>query len=106
MTQHLILGGARSGKSSYAEQCALNLSSTPVYIATATAEDKEMRARIARHQSDRAKVWRLIEEPLDLASAINNINDKSSGRLLKPVAFKLSTCRHLATAQNRISKTN
>ena len=93
MTQHLILGGARSGKSSYAEQCALNLSSTPVYIATATAEDKEMRARIARHQSDRAKVWRLIEEPLDLASAINNINDKSVV-LVDCLSLWLSNCLH------------
>jgi adenosylcobinamide kinase / adenosylcobinamide-phosphate guanylyltransferase len=68
----LILGGARSGKSSYAEglatQFAANESVT--YIATATALDDEMRGRIARHQAERPPNWTTLEVPLDPATAL------------------------------------
>ncbi|MDH5546579.1 MAG: bifunctional adenosylcobinamide kinase/adenosylcobinamide-phosphate guanylyltransferase [Gammaproteobacteria bacterium] len=67
---HLILGGMRSGKSAYAQQCALQSGRTPVYIATAQGLDEEMQARIARHQQDRGADWQLIEEPLHLADAL------------------------------------
>lgn len=69
----LVLGGARSGKSAYAEQCA-GMSGKPVsYIATATALDDEMRARIARHREDRPADWQTIEQPVRLGAAINQI---------------------------------
>lgn len=67
----LVLGGARSGKSSYAEQLARETGLKRVYIATAQAFDDEMRARIARHQADRAgDGWKTVEEPVDLAAMI------------------------------------
>jgi adenosylcobinamide kinase/adenosylcobinamide-phosphate guanylyltransferase len=66
----LIIGGARSGKSSLAERYA-KLSNLPVtYIATAQAFDSEMQQRIEQHQSDRPEHWQLIESPLLLAKAI------------------------------------
>jgi len=83
---HLILGGARSGKSSFAEQKALEVldainlrdtSSTSkpskkiIYVATATADDVEMEQRIAHHQSRRGYQWRLIEEPFYLSKVIS-----------------------------------
>jgi adenosylcobinamide kinase/adenosylcobinamide-phosphate guanylyltransferase len=66
----LVLGGARSGKSRYAQQLA-ERSSHVVFIATAHAGDDEMRAKIKRHRQDRPLSWTTVEEPLDLASAIN-----------------------------------
>ena len=66
----LILGGARSGKSRYAEQCAVESGKEVIYIATATAEDAEMRERIERHQLDRLKGWKTIEEKVELARVL------------------------------------
>ena len=63
----LITGGQRSGKSSYAEQLAQRLSATPVYMATATADDDEMRLRVARHRARRGSRWTTIEEPRHLS---------------------------------------
>ena len=57
----LITGGQRSGKSLAAERMALNLSPTPVYMATAHAWDDEFKHRIARHQERRGPCWTNIE---------------------------------------------
>src|SRR5262245_46923632 len=69
----LILGGARSGKSRYA-QSLCGSSASVVYIATARSGeimgDQEMDERIARHRADRPAHWLTIEEPLDLARAV------------------------------------
>lgn len=66
----LVLGGARSGKSSYAEQLAESQDRDCVYLATATAGDDEMAERIARHQERRGGRWRTVEAPLDLSGAL------------------------------------
>lgn len=63
----LITGGARSGKSSYAEKLALSLSPHPVYIATARIWDEEFRKRVVRHQERRGKEWVNIEEEKELS---------------------------------------
>lgn len=68
--RELVLGGARSGKSAYAEQRALALGLDTVYIATAQAQDTEMAARIAVHRARRPTAWRLVEEPTNLAQAL------------------------------------
>jgi len=72
----LIIGGGRSGKSSYAQDYALSVSegtSSRAYIATAEPIDREMKERIAAHQKDRADRFITIEEPLDLAQAIHEL---------------------------------
>ncbi len=78
---HLILGGARSGKSSYAESLAIlaaeSSNKTISYLATAIAQDDEMKARIKRHQLDRPKDWKVIEEPLLLTEKLNQLNDNN-----------------------------
>lgn len=66
----LVLGGAASGKSVYAEDLVLRLPGRPVYIATAQAFDGEMTDKIAVHRARRGATWTNVEEPLDLAGAI------------------------------------
>lgn len=58
----LITGGARSGKSRYAEELALSLSKNPVYVATAHVWDDEFRERVRKHQERRGPEWTNIEE--------------------------------------------
>ncbi|GAC1627942.1 MAG: bifunctional adenosylcobinamide kinase/adenosylcobinamide-phosphate guanylyltransferase [Ktedonobacteraceae bacterium] len=66
----LILGGARSGKSTFAEQLALSSGKRVAFIATATVSDADMRDRIARHRASRPAEWTTIEEPLNLVQAV------------------------------------
>lgn len=66
----LVLGGARSGKSHFAQGLAEASGRLPVLIATAQAHDDEMAQRIARHAADRGPKWALVEEPIALAAAL------------------------------------
>jgi len=72
----LVLGGARSGKSEFAEKLIINSGLKPVYLATARGEDQEMRERIELHQQRRNNAvrsgWLTIEEPLALDNALTN----------------------------------
>jgi adenosylcobinamide kinase/adenosylcobinamide-phosphate guanylyltransferase len=65
-----VLGGARSGKSRYAERLVEAAASSGTYCATAEAGDAEMAERIAAHRARRGSFWRTVEAPLVLASAI------------------------------------
>ncbi len=73
----LVLGGARSGKSAYAqrgaEAWAAEAGGRLTFIATAEALDAEMQDRIARHRADRDGRWRNVEAPLDLAGALGRL---------------------------------
>jgi len=66
----LLLGGARSGKSHYAEQWAKEHGAHVLFVATAQAFDDEMHERIARHQSERPATWRMLEALTQTGSAI------------------------------------
>ena len=66
----LVLGGARSGKSRYAEGLAAAAPGPRVYIATARVWDGEMAERVSRHRQDRGSGWLTVEEPLDLCGAL------------------------------------
>lgn len=70
----LITGGARSGKSTYAEKLALSLSPNPVYLATARIWDEEFRQRVIRHQERRGPEWTNIEEEKELSR--HQLNDR------------------------------
>jgi adenosylcobinamide kinase / adenosylcobinamide-phosphate guanylyltransferase len=62
-----ITGGARSGKSRYAQELALQLSDQPVYIATARNWDKNFNERIQRHQQERNERWTTVEEEKNIS---------------------------------------
>ncbi|GJI99421.1 bifunctional adenosylcobinamide kinase/adenosylcobinamide-phosphate guanylyltransferase [Duganella sp. BJB488] len=70
MTRTLVLGGARSGKSGYADRLAIESGKEVVYIATATAGDAEMATRIAHHRAGRPSEWTTVEEPLALGNQL------------------------------------
>jgi adenosylcobinamide kinase/adenosylcobinamide-phosphate guanylyltransferase len=70
----LVLGGARSGKSSYAEKLALEYRGNRIYVATAEAFDEEMKKRIANHRERRKDFFsQTIEEPVNLAQALSSV---------------------------------
>lgn len=71
-TSTLILGGARSGKTRYAETLAQASGLAVTVVATATAQDEEMRTRIARHRAERPVHWHTVEEPLHLAACLRS----------------------------------
>jgi len=66
----LVLGGAASGKSAFAERLVKRVSQKPTYIATSQVFDDEMAAKVAAHRAARGADWTTIEEPLDIAAAL------------------------------------
>lgn len=73
----LVLGGARSGKSAYAENLAIASGLPVTYIATAQVYDSEFQTRIQHHQQRRPSDWKLIEEPNYLAKTlVDTVNEK------------------------------
>ncbi len=78
MAIHLILGGARSGKSAYAEKLAIASGLPVTYIATAQVYDDEFKARVEHHQARRPKDWHLIEVSHHLSDALNTIAQEAN----------------------------
>ena len=74
-TISLVLGGARSGKSRFAEELLAGHAGRRIYLATAEPGDEEMRARIADHRQRRGEGWRTVEAPMDIAAAIRHAGD-------------------------------
>jgi adenosylcobinamide kinase/adenosylcobinamide-phosphate guanylyltransferase len=71
----LVLGGARSGKSAYAERLISALPPPWIYCATAQALDNEMRERIAHHRARRGEGWLTVEEPFEAARTLESVTD-------------------------------
>ena len=90
----LVIGGARSGKSSRAQALAEATGPRRCYVATAQAFDVEMSARIARHQADRGEGWRTLEAPLDLAAAVTDASVESDVVLIDCLTLWLSNLMH------------
>jgi adenosylcobinamide kinase / adenosylcobinamide-phosphate guanylyltransferase len=85
----LILGGARSGKSTFADRLAVSSRRSVAFIATATAGDDEMRERIARHRASRPREWHTLEEPLALARVVRQAAELADVLLLDCVTLWL-----------------
>jgi adenosyl cobinamide kinase/adenosyl cobinamide phosphate guanylyltransferase len=75
MTLTLLIGGARSGKSSLAVRLASQQDAPVVVVATGEPGDDEMAERIARHRAERPPEWRTVEEPRDLLGALTRVDD-------------------------------
>ncbi|MGJ8527525.1 bifunctional adenosylcobinamide kinase/adenosylcobinamide-phosphate guanylyltransferase [Maritalea sp.] len=73
---HLVLGGAKSGKTRFAEELVLNEGKKVAYIATGRAWDDEMRARINAHQKSRSSKFKTIEAPINLISSLEEARRK------------------------------
>lgn len=86
----LVLGGARSGKSTYAEGLVENCGLKPVYLATGRASDGEMRERIATHRQRRGDVWQTIEEPFDLTGVLEDLPEGGQAVLVDCLTLWLS----------------
>lgn len=74
----LVLGGAASGKSAFAESLVLQGNLAPIYIATAQVYDDEMAAKVSRHQGLRGTEWTTIEEPRAVADRLGQITAKQA----------------------------
>jgi adenosylcobinamide kinase/adenosylcobinamide-phosphate guanylyltransferase len=100
----LILGGVRSGKSRYAEQCVKQSGSAKVYyIATAQAADEEMQQRIAIHQQQRPLHWQTIEAPVKLAETLQQYAQQGNCLLVDCLTLWLSNI--MFDAQGNIQET-
>ncbi len=86
----LILGGARSGKSVFAQQRAEASGQAVTCIVTATPDDAEMAERIAHHQANRPPAWRVVEEPIELAAALMEHADQDHCLLVDCLTLWLS----------------
>lgn len=86
----LVLGGARSGKSRYAEQQAIESDKKVIYIATAEAGDAEMQSRINIHRQQRPAHWETVEEPIELASTIKKYDQADHYLLVDCLTLWLS----------------
>ncbi len=74
----LVLGGAKSGKSSFALKICNDLNMKHIFLATAQAWDQEMEERIRRHQAERDDRWHTVEEPIDLAARIRELDNEDT----------------------------
>ena len=100
----LVLGGARSGKSRFAERFACESGLARIYLATATAGDDEMRARIAHHRAQRGDDWRTVEEPLALVDALAREAGEGRVVLVDCLTLWLSNLMHAARDVEAASK--
>jgi len=87
---YFITGGARSGKSSFAEKLALDMTGKRAYIATAQALDDEMSARIEKHRIKRGNSWDTYEEPLAVAELLRKLTNRYQIVLLDCLTLWLS----------------
>jgi adenosylcobinamide kinase/adenosylcobinamide-phosphate guanylyltransferase len=102
MPAHLITGGARSGKSAYAEALALQSGLPTIYIATARAGDAEMHARIEQHRRRRPREWRTVECPGALPSALKEHSTRESCVIVDCLTLWLANLEHREAARDEL----
>ncbi len=97
----LVLGGARSGKSVYAEKLVENSGKSKVYIATGEARDAEMSARIGLHQARRGQDWQTIEAPMEVCKALQQV---AGGSIVLLDCVTLWVSNLMATERNVVEE--
>jgi adenosylcobinamide kinase / adenosylcobinamide-phosphate guanylyltransferase len=100
----LVLGGARSGKSSFAEGLITASLGPWIYLATGEAGDSEMAARIRHHQERRGEGWRTVEEPLALVGALRRA--AGEGRAILVDCLTLWICNLMAGGRDVVAETD
>ncbi len=90
----LVLGGARSGKSGFAEGLVAGHRRGCVYLATAEIHDEEMRARVRLHRSRRDAQWRTVEAPLEIAKTLVAETEQGAAVLVDCLTLWLSNLMH------------
>ena len=90
----LVLGGARSGKSRYAEQAIVAVAGGGLYLATGTAGDAEMATRVAEHRARRGPTWSTLEEPIEIARRIETEARPDRPTLVDCLTLWLSNLMH------------
>lgn len=95
--KHLVLGGVKSGKSRFAEQCARQWSERPgnrdtdvIYLATAESRDDEFSRRIAQHRRQRPDTWKTVEEPLEITRIIESTSGANKCLLVECLTLWMS----------------
>jgi len=88
--KHLVLGGVRSGKSAFAQQQVAQSGDPVCYIATSQIRDEEMAARVLAHQQNRPNDWRLIEEPIALASSLASLSKSGQAVIVECITLWLT----------------
>jgi adenosylcobinamide kinase / adenosylcobinamide-phosphate guanylyltransferase len=89
-TPHLILGGAKSGKSAHAEALVGACPAPYIYVATARVLDEEMAHRVSEHQQRREHSWETVECPLDLVKTLRELQPRQSPVLVDCLTLWLS----------------
>lgn len=92
MSVTLVLGGARSGKSAYAEELAKKTEQTVIYVATAEVHDEAIEKRVALHKDSRPSHWKTVESPLSLASTLLEIADDNVTILVDCLTMWVTNC--------------
>lgn len=92
MSSHLILGGARSGKSAYAERLASALELPVTYIATAQVYDDEFAKRVSHHKERRPPHWMLVETPFNLGQTLLENDAPDSCLIIDCLTLWLAQC--------------
>jgi adenosylcobinamide kinase/adenosylcobinamide-phosphate guanylyltransferase len=100
-TVTLVLGGVRSGKSSYAQQLG-ERAERVVFVATARASDDEMQRKIDRHRSSRPQHWQTVEEPLGLAEAVEHYGPACDLMIIDCLTIFAANLLEEDNQQNRI----
>jgi adenosylcobinamide kinase/adenosylcobinamide-phosphate guanylyltransferase len=98
-----ITGGARSGKSRYAQELAKRLAKKVVFVATATPSDENLRRRIARHRRERPKAWRTIENPLHLSDVFSKVDRRTELILIDCLTLYVSGCLMKGENESKIT---
>jgi adenosyl cobinamide kinase/adenosyl cobinamide phosphate guanylyltransferase len=100
MAYTYVTGGASSGKSRFSLELLKPMKDV-VFIATGVKTDDEMAGRIAEHRKERPAVWRTIEEPLDLISALERINEPCSGLIVDCLTMWISNLCYMERCESR-----
>ena len=102
----LLIGGARSGKSSYAENLAREIGGQVLFVATAEARDEEMKTRITAHQKSRPDHWHTLEAPRNVGSCIAGDSREYDTLVLDCVTLLVNNilCQHMLTQGEEVNE--